>query len=373
MKPLTANNNDGRVLLALRAGAMTSGEFSERGLSVSDWLITESLVVQADGVYRITEAGLAACPLRNPLAARNAVPATSSEDESMNKTPQQVFDVIAAAGSSGVKVPEIAARFGMPSADKSIRNALYRLKSTGQVETPEHGLYVIASQGVKLTRSGEASPASNKEPARKVVEKASGKEMHATREAVMAWLEKQPTDVGAMPVAVAQGIGCTEDSTRAVLSGLFAGLKVNRQKIGNDWAYFIDQPRTETKATEACGEQTAKSSPQADLTATDEPQPAVVANTIPESHPRSEIVLPGGDLAIPEKGLGDIVRELVREPMPVMPAIVEDIILDSPDNTEFAIFSSGGLDIYCAETTVTLNKAVLGKLRSFLGLFQEGA
>lgn len=56
-----------------------------------------------------------------------------------------------------------------------------------------------------------------------------------------------------------------------------------------------------------------------------------------------------------------------------LPAIVEDIRLSDPDTVEFAIYSSGGLDIFSEDCAITLDRAVLGKLRSFLGLFQGEA
>lgn len=51
----------------------------------------------------------------------------------------------------------------------------------------------------------------------------------------------------------------------------------------------------------------------------------------------------------------------------------EDIELDDPEQVEFAIFSSGGLDMYTDQGNVTLGREVLRKLRAFLGLFAEAA
>lgn len=51
----------------------------------------------------------------------------------------------------------------------------------------------------------------------------------------------------------------------------------------------------------------------------------------------------------------------------------EDIELDDPEQVEFAIFSSGGLDMYTDQGNVTLGRDVLRKLRAFLGLFAEAA
>ena len=70
--------------------------------------------------------------------------------------------------------------------------------------------------------------------------------------------------------------------------------------------------------------------------------------------------------ALPKLG-GD--KPFVSAPAPFS----EDIELDDPEQVEFAIFSSGGLDMYTDQGNVTLGKAVLHKLRAFLGLFQEAA
>lgn len=56
-----------------------------------------------------------------------------------------------------------------------------------------------------------------------------------------------------------------------------------------------------------------------------------------------------------------------------LPAVVEDLTIDNPDTTEFAIYSSGGLDIFTDDCAITLQKPVVAKLRAFLGLFQEAA
>lgn len=69
---ISANTAMGRLLLALRAGGMTAAQLAERfgGNSGISQLVRAGLVTgDADG-YRLTDAGRAACPLRNPLAAR---------------------------------------------------------------------------------------------------------------------------------------------------------------------------------------------------------------------------------------------------------------------------------------------------------------
>jgi len=51
----------------------------------------------------------------------------------------------------------------------------------------------------------------------------------------------------------------------------------------------------------------------------------------------------------------------------------EDIEINDPEQVEFAIFSSGGLDMYTDQGNVTMGRDVLRKLRAFLGLFAEAA
>ena len=68
---ITVDNDAGRALLALRAGEMTSGAITER---LGSWGVVSALaragLVEGDtGGWRLTAAGRAACPLRNPLAA----------------------------------------------------------------------------------------------------------------------------------------------------------------------------------------------------------------------------------------------------------------------------------------------------------------
>lgn len=113
MKPITADNNDGRVLLALRAGEMTPGELSERGLYFHAWLLKAGYVVQIGGYYRITDAGRVACPFRNPLAA--AVTAPAKQEINMPKenivTRQEVLAAIVAAGPAGTTCKRLIEQF----------------------------------------------------------------------------------------------------------------------------------------------------------------------------------------------------------------------------------------------------------------------
>lgn len=68
---ITVDNDAGRALLALRAGEMTSGAITERigNGGVVSALARIGLVEGDTDGWRLTAAGRAACPLRNPLAA----------------------------------------------------------------------------------------------------------------------------------------------------------------------------------------------------------------------------------------------------------------------------------------------------------------
>lgn len=118
MKPITADSSEGRVLLALRAGPMSSGEMWERwpgsGTTFAQTLKRLGLVVFSDDEWRITPAGLAACPFRNPLAARAA---GSMEVQIMPQgetkiTREAVLDAIEEAGPAGISRKQLIEQFG---------------------------------------------------------------------------------------------------------------------------------------------------------------------------------------------------------------------------------------------------------------------
>lgn len=162
MKPLTADNNDGRVLLALRAGAMTTGEFAERGLSVSGWLVREGLIDLVDGGYRITEAGRSACPLRNPLAAKAAPAIYSPEVSTMPKgetrvTRDQVLDAIKQAGAAGINRKQLIERFGC--SESNMDNHIMHLAKLNAIFKPRPGHCVVSHLEYAPAAQPEASPA----------------------------------------------------------------------------------------------------------------------------------------------------------------------------------------------------------------------
>lgn len=388
MKPLTVDNLDGRTLLALRAGPMTAGELSARnGSGPARWLIKADYIAQDDSVYRLTEAGRAACPYRNPLAAPGVVsPATFKPEIDMSReniiTRQQVLAVITEAGASGITRKALIEHFGCPEANMDMHLVNLNRQTPPVVFKPKVG----TTCAIQFQPLGAATPAPVKP-------------QHATRETVMAWLEKQPEGYGGIPHAIAQDIGCSEESTSTVLAGLYGAMKVERAKVGDDLAYFLDRSDAEIR-----GEQSAESSPQADLTAMDEPQiPAITpspetpskialkspltvesvpAITAPASaYPAEKIILPGGELAIPSRKQIEEIAGCLISP----PTVGEDIpgrfgtfhMVVEEEDFEAGIYSDGTLNLLIEDglqdAQLTFSAAALKKLRVFLGLFQEAA
>lgn len=146
MNPLTADNNDGRVLLALRAGPMTPSELNERSLNFRGWLIKAGFVEQVGDYYRITEAGRAACPFRNPLAATVA-PAKQEFKMTMPKMKRQdVLEAIVAVGDSGIDKTALVNQFGHLVNDfkdlgAAITAHLVTLNRDGLIWSPGRGIY----------------------------------------------------------------------------------------------------------------------------------------------------------------------------------------------------------------------------------------
>lgn len=155
MKPITADNNDGRVLLALRAGEMTPGELAERGLHFPGWLITAGYVARDANYYRITVAGRVACPYRNPLAATVAAPArmeiNMSRITSSNKVSRvDVLAVIAGSGPKGIKKSTLVADFDHLVPEAAITSHLVQLKKDGAIDNPRLGWWVAVDSGAAL-------------------------------------------------------------------------------------------------------------------------------------------------------------------------------------------------------------------------------
>ncbi|MGE5621490.1 MAG: hypothetical protein ACM3VY_00540 [Candidatus Bathyarchaeota archaeon] len=138
----TADSLEGRTLLALRAGSgMTAEELNERFdyYHAAPALMRWGLVEKAGGYYRLTAAGRAACPYRNPLAAPKAAPAIPMQHhrEETMVTKNEIETLIKSAGAQGRTRAELFARFGAP-ADTHVA----RLTKEGAVFKPTKGVIV---------------------------------------------------------------------------------------------------------------------------------------------------------------------------------------------------------------------------------------
>lgn len=107
-------------------------------------------------------------------------------------------------------------------------------------------------------------------------------------------------------------------------------------------------------------------------TATDDWIPEPLATDQPAAHD-----IHGVSLAVDHHEVADLPAPSLAAQMAQiggrLPAIVEDMTLDNPDTVEFALYSSGGLDIFAEDCAITLQAPVLAKLRSFLGPLNEAA
>lgn len=169
MKPITTTNPEGRALLALRAGPMTTSEINERlNGSLPGWLVKEGLVVIADSHYRLTDAGRAACPYRNPLAAPGLVQAATFKPEiEMSKqtvvTRQQVLAVITEAGPAGIRKNNLVGSFPMVH-ENAITSHLVMLKKDGAINNPSLGVWVATSTVNPKNEPKTESPAITPSP-----------------------------------------------------------------------------------------------------------------------------------------------------------------------------------------------------------------
>lgn len=351
MKPITADNAEGRTLLALRAGPMTVSELNARnGTGVAGWLIKAGYVTQDDSYYRLTEAGRAACPYRNPLAAPGVVQAATFKPEiDMSKktvvTRQQVLAVIVEAGASGITRKDLIEHFGCPEANIDMHLVNLNRQTPPVVFKPKVGTVCAIQFKQEVGAPAWAKP------------------KHATREAILEWLKN---GAAATASGVAAGIGCSEESTEAVLRGLYAGLKVDRAHDADldDYRYFIGTPKMETQS---------------------EPIPTV--NPEKEPKPESPAVV-ASDNADAKKQLIDMAAAIDPEALQ-MPAEAFETIevkgipdrrapvalsIQNVDEFEVSISSDGTMALMWEEDmdsgVMELSKAVVIKMRRFLGLFQ---
>ena len=146
MKPITADSGAGRLLLALRRGPHSAGLLEEAGCSTVHLplLLKDGLAVKDDGEYRITEAGRAACPFRNPLAAKAAELEKFTMPKGETKmTRQQVLAAIQAAGSAGTTRKALIEKFGCSESNIDNHIMLLNRAQPAVITKPRPG-YLVA-------------------------------------------------------------------------------------------------------------------------------------------------------------------------------------------------------------------------------------
>lgn len=343
MKPITADSMEGRLLLALRAGEMTNGELAERLGHVGGItnLIRLAFVVSIGGYYRITDAGRVACPYRNPLAAPGGVqPITVKPEIEMSKhnvvSRQQVLAAIEAAGEDGITKSDLVAKFEDLVGEPAITSHLVMLKKDGAVSNPSRGLW-------------KANPA----PAKPMSLK-----QYAMRADVMNWLKGKPASSIA---TIAEGIGCTIESTTAVVNGLYDDIKISSCQPGRETLYFTGDdsgfPASPIPAAGLIGEQTA-------VTAS--------GNTAAKQQLIDmAAAIDLENLKMPDEAFETI--EIKAVPDRRAPTKID---VDA-DDLEIGIFTDGSMDFLVDDglddAHIKFTAEAVTKLRRFLGLFQEAA
>ena len=283
---ITADSREGRLLLALRRGPHEPGELAEQFGNLSGLqgqLMRAGLIAYDGDVYTITEAGRAACPFRNPLAAKPAIPEVFIMPKGeTHVTRQQVLAVIVAGGAAGITRKALIEKFSRRATEQCI-------------------------------------------------------DMHVTA------LNRQTPPVIFKPKL-----------------GVMVGIE---HKSAEPAPVVKDSLTTETPAEIA---------PKPASTAPVLSKAEAAALASPAAHD-----IHGVSLAVDHHEVADLPPASLAAQMAQiggrLPAVVEDLTIDDPDTTEFAIYSSGGLDIFTDDCAITLQKPVVAKLRAFLGLFAEAA
>lgn len=163
-KKFAADSTLGRLLIALRAGSMEISALRERVSGNVYAAIRDGkrrgLIENYSGYYRITERGLAACTLRNPLAARfvSASSLVMSERQialhrlnslehhpmTTQSIPERILKAIHLSGSTGITRQDLIAKIGREH-EKAIDMGISRYLKRGMIRRPHVGFYVYGS------------------------------------------------------------------------------------------------------------------------------------------------------------------------------------------------------------------------------------
>jgi hypothetical protein len=309
--------NRAMVLQALRGGPMTAMQMDERwsfGSGYAYELKRAGLVEIVADEFRITPAGRAACPYRNPKAAEVAAPEIFTMPKGESRlTRQRVLEAIRDAGPEGLGRAELVAEFAHLASEQSVDMPLVALGRTQPpvVFKPMRGQFVaIEHQGAGACVQDSAKS--------------------DTQTALTATDETQAEFA---PVA-------GETPQPGELTG----------PIGTD-IHGISLAVDHHEATDLSTEHL-------------EQQMAQIGDLLPNLDGfETPKMAAGGYVPLGEK---------YSDRLPTFIPVVEDIRISDPETVEFCIYSSGGLDIFSDDAPpITLDKHVLAKLRGFLGLFQE--
>lgn len=299
-------------------------------------------------------------PLKQIQPVRRQIAPAISTEPVMAKdklTRQQVLAAIVAAGKTGIYRKTLIEQFGVPEANIDMHvTALFR-QSPPVIYKPERGLLCAIEF--------ESAP-----PARTVVANAAGTSMAATWQVVMNYLEDRPVGTATMPAAIAQAIGCTEESTRKVLLGLFAGMKIDRTEIGDDFAYFI----SDASVGVADGGEPDAPQPEPAPTLISTPAAPLASSLMSEQDVADFVnLLEAEPDTWPNKAPVQQEAELPRAQTATAPAGFDEVVFRDAAMTEMAVWSNGALTIDDGAITVQLSVDVTRKLRNYLGLFEGAA
>lgn len=165
MSAYTADSAEGRVLLALRAGATETFALNDRITGAHSALVDLSrqrLIVKDGEGYRLTPAGRAACPFRNPLLApKTTAPAEPIQEKIMPKGTKQPYDqaeflaTIRAAGPAGITRKELVRIYSEVVCERAVDRWIRKIRAAvpAVVRAPKFG--VLAAIDVPLPSLAE--------------------------------------------------------------------------------------------------------------------------------------------------------------------------------------------------------------------------
>lgn len=332
---ITTDSLPGRTLMALRAGAMTTEQLNERfATNVAPQLVARGLAEFTGEYYLITEAGRAACPLRNPLAApglpKPAPAKITIKESEMSKakpiTRQEVLEAIQAAGVAGITRKALLEKFG---GDTCVDVHVYMLNSAKAIYKPEKGLLVAATfprPDGAATEMVVMKPTAAQDPAPKKPAKPSRSEIGRMGRSKSSW-DRAPA-VDPKKTSPFQDEAQTEQRPPAPASAL------------------ADQPQV--------SEITAAAS-QAEILRPQQPAESEVA----------PVPAPAPAAPAQEGSLLDRLR--------VAMANTDIVELGTIDGLEIAIYNTGRLVMESGDGIVEMSKEVVHELRRFLSRYAEEA